>query len=186
MWAKIMGSELVEIINRPKSMTINDVQYPQSIFSSAWTVEERKAIGIVPYVYTGNSINNMFYKTTENAPTVEADRVVVTRTQTALNIDNIKTTMKDNINSVISSTLAETDWYHIRKIETDEDIPASISKWRSDLRAKAIALETAIDAATDVAGLEAMTVITEEMFDAGKKNSEFHDWPHDPRREELG
>ena len=186
MWARIMGEQLVEIINRPKSMTINDIQYPKSIFSSAWTVEERKAIGIVPYVYTGSSLNNMFYKTTENAPTVEADRVVVTRTQTALNIDNIKATMKDNINSVLSSTLAQTDWYHIRKIETDEAIPADISKWRSDLRAKAVALETTIDAKTDVAGLEAMTVITEEMFDAGKKASEFNDWPHDPRKEELG
>ena len=174
MWARIMGSKLVEIINRPKSMTINDIQYPKSIFSSAWTDEERKAIGIVPYVYTGNSINNMFYKTTENAPTVEADRVVVARTQTALNLDNIKATMKDKINFVISSTLAQTDWYHIRKIETDEAIPADISKWRSDLRAKALA------------GLAAMTVVTEEMFDAGKKASEFEEWPIDPRREELG
>ena len=181
-----MGSKLVEIINRPKSMTINDIQYPKSIFSSAWTDEERKAIGIVPYVYTGNSINNMFYKTTENAPTVEADRVVVARTQTALNLDNIKATMKDKINFVISSTLAQTDWYHIRKIETDEAIPADISKWRSDLRAKALALETAIDAKKDVAGLAAMTVVTEEMFDAGKKASEFEEWPIDPRREELG
>ena len=181
-----MGEQLVEIINRPKSMTINDIQYPKSIFSSAWTVEERKAIGIVPYVYTGSSLNNMFYKTTEASPAVEADKVVVARTQTALNIDNIKATMKDNINSVLSSTLAQTDWYHIRKIETDEAIPADISKWRSDLRAKAVALETTIDAKTDVAGLEAMTVITEEMFDAGKKASEFNDWPHDPRKEELG
>tara|TARA_R110000803_G_scaffold50284_1_gene104392 strand:+ start:2021 stop:2581 length:561 start_codon:yes stop_codon:yes gene_type:complete len=186
MWARIMGSKLVEIINRPKSMTINDVQYPKSIFSSAWTVEQRKAIGIVPYVYTGNSINNMFYKTTENAPTVEADRVVVTRTQTATSIDNIKATMKDNINSVLSSTLAKTDWYHIRKIETDEAIPADISKWRSDLRAKAIALENAIDAKKDVAGLEAMTMITKEMFAKDIKASEFYDWPRDPRREELG
>ena len=54
MWARIMGSELVEIINRPKSMTINDIQYPKSIFSSACTVDERKALGIVPYIYTGN------------------------------------------------------------------------------------------------------------------------------------
>jgi len=92
--------------------------------------------------------------------------------------------MKDKINSVISSTLAQTDWYHIRKIETDEAIPADISKWRSDLRAKAIALESSIDAKTDVAGLEAMTVITEEMIDAGKKASEFDEWPTDPRLEE--
>ena len=186
MWARIMGSELVEIINRPKSMTINDIQYPKSIFSSAWTVEERKALGIVPYVYTGNYVNSMFYKTSEASPAVEADKVVVSRTQTALNIDNIKATMKDNINSVLSSTLAQTDWYHIRKIETDEAIPADISKWRSDLRAKAVALETTIDAKTDVTGLEAMTVYTIEMRDAGKKASEFDEWPRNPREKDLG
>ena len=28
MWARIMGSQLVEIINIPKPMTINDIQYP--------------------------------------------------------------------------------------------------------------------------------------------------------------
>ena len=186
MWASIMGEQLVEIINTPKGMTINGIQYPVSIFTRAWTDAARKAIGIVPYVYTGNSINNMFYKTTEASPTVEADRVVVSRTQTALNLDNIKAPMKDKINFLISSTPAQTDWYHIRKIETDEAIPADISKWRSDLRAKAVALETAIDAKKDVAGLAAMTVVTEEMFDAGKKSSEFGDWPIDPRREELG
>ena len=55
MWARIMGSQLVEIINIPKPMTINDIQYPFSIFTRAWTDEERKALGIVPYVYEGSS-----------------------------------------------------------------------------------------------------------------------------------
>ena len=184
MWARIMGEQLVEIINRPKSMTINDVQYPQSIFSSAYTVDERKALGIVPYIYTGSYVNSMFYKTSEASPTVEVDKVVVARTQTARDIASIKVVMKDHVNSVLSSNLTKTDWYHIRKIETDEALPADISKWRSDLRAKAIALETAIDAATDVAGLEAMTVYTTEMKNAGKKASEFDEWPTDPRLEE--
>jgi hypothetical protein len=186
MWARIMGSQLVEIINTPKGMTINGIQYPVSIFTRAWTDVARKALGIVPYVYTGNSINNMFYTTSESSPTVEEDRVVVAKTQTARDIASIKVVMKNHVSSVLSNYLTKTDWYHIRKIETDEALPADISKWRSDLRARAIALETAIDAATDVAGLEAMTMITEEMFDAGKKASEFDEWPVDPRREVLG
>jgi len=184
MWARIMGSQLVEIINTPKGMTINDIQYPVSIFTRAWTDAARKALGIVPYVYTGNSVENMFYTTSEAAPSVEEDRVVVAKTQTARDMASIKVVMKDHISSVLSSYLTQTDWYHIRKIETDEALPADISKWRSDLRAKAVALETAIDAATDVAGLEAMTIYTEEMQDAGKEASEFDEWPTDPRLEE--
>ena len=96
MWARIMGSQLVEIISIPKPMTINDIQYPFSIFTKAWT-------------------------------------------------------------------------------------DADLAKWRTDLRAKAAALETAIDAKSDVAGLEAMTVFTKEMEDAGKKASEFDEWPLNPR-----
>ena len=186
MWARIMGEQLVEIINTPKGMTINGIQYPVSIFTRAWTDVARKSLGIVPYVYTGNSINNMFYTTSESSPTVEEDRVVVAKTQTARDIASIKVVMKDHVSSVLSSYLTKTDWYHIRKIETDEALPADISKWRSDLRAKAIALETTIDAKTDVAGLETMTVYTMEMLDAGKKASEFDEWPVDPRREVLG
>ena len=57
MWARIVGTQLVEIIHQPKAMTINDVQYPKSIFGSSWTAEERKAIGIVPYEYEGNAFS---------------------------------------------------------------------------------------------------------------------------------
>tara|TARA_R110002153_G_scaffold76155_3_gene196384 strand:+ start:318 stop:872 length:555 start_codon:yes stop_codon:yes gene_type:complete len=181
MWARIMGSQLVEIINTPKSMTLNDIQYPVSIFTRAWTDEERKALGIVPYVYEGNSVENMFYTSSESSPAVQADKVVVTRSQTARDIKNIKAAMKKHVSSVLQSALAQTDWIVIREQDNGTAKPADLAKWRIDLRAKAAALETAIDAKSDVAGLEAMTAFTEEMSDAGKKSSEFDEWPADPR-----
>ena len=181
MWARIMGSQLVEVINQPKAMTINDVQYPKTIFTRAWTDEERKALGIVPYVYEGSMVENMFYTSSESAPAVEENRVVVTRTQTARDIDAIKDTMKKHVSDVLSSYLAQTDWIVIREQDNGTPKPADLAQWRTDLRAKADALEAAIDAKTDVAGLEAMTVFTEEMADAGKVASEFNDWPVNPR-----
>ena len=183
MWGRIVDGELIEIIDTPKSITINDIQYPVSIFTTAWTDVARKALGIVPYVYTGNTVENMFYTTSEAAPSIEEDRVVVAKTQSARDITSIKKVMKAHVNSVLSSTLAQTDWYYIRKVETDEALPANMSRWRSDLRAKAVALETSIDALTDVAKLEAMTVYTQEMLNSGKKASEFDEWPTDPRLE---
>ena len=181
MWARIMGSQLVEIIKIPKSMYINDIQYPTSIFSSSWTNAERKDLGIVPYEYEGSRINNMFYTTSEAAPAVESDRVVVKRTQTARNVDDIKTTMKNSVSQTLKSYLEQTDWIVIREQDNGTAKPSDLAKWRTDLRAKAAALETAIDDKTDVAGLEAMTVFTEEMRDAGKKASEFDEWPQNPR-----
>lgn len=181
MWARIMGSQLVEIISIPKPMTINDTQYPFSIFTKAWTDEERKALGIVPYVYEGNATENMFYTSSESSPVVQADKVVVTKSQTPRDVDAIKNTMKNHISSVLQSTLAQTDWIVIREQDNGTAKPADLAKWRTDLRAKAAALETAIDAKSDVAGLEAMTVFTQAMADAGKESSEFDEWPKNPR-----
>ena len=185
MWARIMGSQLVEIINMPKSMYINDIQYPKSIFGSSWTNAERKDLGIVPYEYEGSRIENMFYTTSEAAPAVESDRVVVKRTQTARNVDDIKATMKNSVSQTLKSYLEQTDWIVIREQDNGTAKPSDLAKWRTDLRAKAAALETAIDDKTDVAGLEAMTVFTEEMRDAGKKSSELNDWPVNPRESAI-
>lgn len=181
MWARIMGSQLVEIIHKPKSMYINDIQYPKSIFGSSWTDAERKELGIVPYEYEGSFVENMFYTTSEAAPAVESDRVVVRRTQSANNIDDIKAAMKNNVSKTLAGYLEQTDWIVIREQDNGTAKPSDLAKWRTDLRAKAAALETAIDDKTDVAGLEAMTVFTKEMEDAGKKASEFHEWPENPR-----
>ena len=180
MWARIVGTQLVEIIHQPKAMTINDVQYPKSIFGSSWTDEERKAIGIVPYEYEGSYISNMFYSTSEAAPAVEENRVVVRRTQSANNIDDIKAVMKNSVSKTLGNYLEQTDWIVIREQDNGTAKPADLAKWRTDLRAKAAALETAIDSKSDVAGLEAMTVATQEMID-NEENAEFHDWPVNPR-----
>ena len=180
MWARIMGNQLVDIIYQPKAMTINNVQYPKSIFGLAWTNEERKALGIVPYVYEGSYIENMFYSTSEAAPAVEEDRVVVRRTQSANDIDDIKVAMKNSVSKTLSGYLEQTDWIVIREQDNGTAKPADLAQWRTDLRAKAAALETAIDSKTDVAGLEAMTVVTQEMID-NEENAEFYDWPVNPR-----
>ena len=180
MWARIVGTQLVEIIHQPKTMTINDVQYPKSIFSLAWTNEERKALGIVPYVYEGSYISNMFYSTNEAAPAVEENRVVVRRTQSANNVDDIKAAMKNSVSKTLGNYLEQTDWIVIREQDNGTAKPADLAKWRTDLRAKAAALETAIDSKSDVAGLEAMTIVTEEMF-KNNESAEFYDWPVNPR-----
>ena len=185
MWARIMGNQFVEIISHPKPMTINNVQYPKSIFTRAWTDEQRKALGIVPYEYEGSIIENMFYTSSESAPVVKADKVVVTRTNTARDIDDIKATMKKHVSDVLSGYLTQTDWIVIREQDNGTAKPADLAKWRTDLSAKAVALETAIDDKSDVAGLEAMTVFTEEMQDAGKTASEFNEWPVNPREEVI-
>jgi hypothetical protein len=64
MWARIEDNKIVQTISNPKAMTLNDIQYPKSIFTRAWTDEERKSLGIVPYVYSGINRNDEYYTST--------------------------------------------------------------------------------------------------------------------------
>ena len=46
------------------------------------------------------------------------------------------------------------DWYYIRKLETDEDVPNDVLLYRASLRTVCTAREAVINAAADVAALE--------------------------------
>ena len=182
MWARISGNQLLEIIRVPKGMKINGVQYPKTIFTDAWTDAERKGIGIVPYEYTGKLVNSMFYTTSESAPIVLDHKVTVTRTTTARELVTIKDAMKSQINAVLSALFGSTDWYFIRKVDNGTPVPDDIVKWRNDLRARALVLESAGDSKGNVAGLEAMTIVTPEMLeDDIEAVAEINDWPVNPR-----
>jgi len=195
MWALVNDGLVVKTINNPKPMIVDDIRHPKEIFTRAWTDAERKAIGILPYVFEGSYVKNMFYTTSESSPSVGSDSVVITRTQTSRSVSDIKTTMKSLTNSALSSYLTQTDWIVIRKADTGEDAPADLAQWRTDLRAKAAEIETAIDEKSSVADLEAMTTPTAEQLQtyeddlaAAEEGEEvsppeafFSDWPKNPR-----
>ena len=195
MWALVNDGLVVKTINNPKPMIVDDIRHPKEIFTRAWTDAERKAIGILPYVFEGSYVKNMFYTTSESSPSVGSDSVVITRTQTSRSVSDIKTTMKSLTNSALSSYLTQTDWVVIRKVETGKDAPTDLATWRSDLRARAVEIETAIDEKSSVADLEAMTTPTAEQLQtyeddlaAAEEGEElsppeafFSDWPKNPR-----
>ena len=107
----------------------------------------------------------------------------MTRTKSSRDISKIKDTMKNHINSVLSSYLSQTDWIIIRKIDTGKEPPTDLAQWRTDLRAKAVELEGLVDSKTTVEELEAMSVLTKEDVDAGKTSAVFYSWPRNPREE---
>ena len=88
--------------------------------------------------------------------------------------------MKNSVSKTLGGYLDQTDWIVIREQDNGTAKPADLAKWRTDLRAKAVALETAIDSKSDVAALEAMTIVTSEMVEK-EENAEFYDWPVNPR-----
>ena len=156
MWGRVLNGQLIEIIKLPKAVMINDIQHPQTIFTRAWTDEERKSIGILPYLYSGSDINNEFYKTTFS-DTVGED--VITRTYTNTPVSDLSSLKSLKINQAKSQTkgeLSQTDWYIVRNSEVSTAIPSEITAYRSAMRSNYDTLKTAITNAADVDAVAAL------------------------------
>ena len=46
MWALIEDGSITKLINNPRGMVIDNIQYSRNIFSFRWSNEEREAIGL--------------------------------------------------------------------------------------------------------------------------------------------
>ena len=160
MWARVLNGQLVEIINQPKAIMINDVQHPKTIFTRAWTNEERKAIGILPYTYSGSNINNEYYTSTFS-DSVGDDAVTRTYTNNAVsNLTELKTNKITDAKSYANQLLSDTDWYVVRNAETSTAIPSEITAFRTAVRTNYAALKTAITDAANVAAVAALYSFT--------------------------
>ena len=153
MWGRVLSGQLVEIIHQPKAIMINDVQHPKTIFTQAWTNEERKAIGILPYTYSGSNINNEYYTSTFS-DSVGDDAVTRTYTNNAVSdLAELKTNKITGAKSHANQLLSDTDWYVVRNAETSTAIPSEITSFRTAVRTNYAALKTAITDAANVAAV---------------------------------
>jgi hypothetical protein len=182
MYAVITDGNVSQVTSMPRRIKIKGNSYPASIFTK-WSEEDRQKVGLVTVKTVGSHKSDTFYTNSEEFVVVDGTKVERRITNAAKNIDSIKTVLKDQINSTLYNALIRTDWIVIRKADVDKDIPSNIVKWRTDLREKATELETLVNAKSTVGELEAITIITKEEIDNGKKVSVFYDWPEDPRKE---
>ena len=156
MWGRVFNGQLVEIIYTPKAILINDVQHPKTIFTRAWTDEERKAIGILPYAYSGNDRQDEYYTSTFS-DSVGNNAVTRTYTNNAnSDLSGLKANKITEAKKSANLLLSDTDWYVVRNAETSTAIPSQITAYRTAVRANYAALKTAITNAANVAAVEAI------------------------------
>ena len=90
----------------------------------------------------------------------------------------LKSTLKNDVKIQQGSFLDQTDWVIIRKADIDKEIPTNIKTWRDAIRAKAIEMENAIDAASSIDDIAKLWV-THKVDEEGKtvKSGILYDWP---------
>ena len=167
MFALVESGSIIKFFSGNKGVTIEDIQYPKTIFS-IWTEDERNEIGIFSVeIDNTNKKDEEYYYNTNITYSFDKDKVIGSYgLATPKNLDDeyddddklvaygLKSKKKQIIKRQAEGLLAPTDWYVVKATEVEDySVPSNITTFRADVRAKSNEMETAIDNATDVDAL---------------------------------
>ena len=207
MWAKLNSDKdtIEEIIVNPKSMTVDGITHPRTLFS-LWTDAERKAINIVPVTTTGTSLDSKYYIEVDEAFAIASDKNSVVRTIGVKDSDRkladedavdengdkikdadgnqvinygLKTQAKDRATNNANGLLQGFNWLIQRKVTADTAVPSAVVTYMAAVRTAHASICTAIDNASD---MDAFIVLhtTEYNEDGSVKTvAKVQDWPDD-------
>ena len=189
MFALVESGSITKMLSGNKGVTIGDIQHPKQIFT-IWTEAERNAIGIytvemdnskkkdekwyintdITYAFSGGKVTGSYGDATAKA---HADTTWTSQDKTDgkipegedvgdVAVKGLKTILIEQVKSQAEGILNKTDWYVIRKADTDEAVPSSIATHRAAVRSKQAEQETAITNASDTPALETLYTYTEQ------------------------
>ena len=184
-WAIVKNSQLIEISNGNKPITVGDVVHPKDIFKH-WTKLQLKDIGVYEFI-SGSTPDTRFE--TPTTPSYKDDDSAVTDTETINKKDKaiadtlytsqnktdgvipegkdvgdvaskgLKTKYTEQIQKQASGLLAPTDWMVTRKVEdSNKTIPSAVSTYRASVRTEADKILQAISDCDTLDKLKALFV----------------------------
>ena len=182
MWALIEDGSITKLINNPRSMIIDDIQYSRNIFSFRWSNEEREAKGIYEVIQNNaKKKDEAYYTNTNQTFTYDADAGTVTATygdatakahadtlfteedednglgtEGEVKAEGLKTVRIRTIKQQASNELRRTDWYIVRKADANTAVPSAITNHRAAVRTKCASMETAITNASNTAAIQTL------------------------------
>jgi hypothetical protein len=186
MWALIEDGSITKLINNPRGMVIDNIQYSRNIFSFRWSNEEREAIGLyevefdnskkkdeqwyintdVSYAFAGGKVTASYGDATAKA---HADTLFTAQdesdgkgTEGEVKVEGLKTIKIREVKRQAAGILQDTDWYITRKADAGTAVPSAITNHRAAVRTKAAEMETAITNASDTPALETLYTYTEQ------------------------
>ena len=203
MWARVKASQVIEIINGAKAMTIDGTQYPASIFK-IWSAADLKAKGLYSYTETGMK-DTMYYNIGAIKYTVDDDKgtVVGTYTTTEKGMDDVKwtskeisdgdapegattdtvktkglkTLWKEKIKASAASLIAPYDWYSLRKAQAGTAIPSDINTYMNAVRTASAVNEANVASTANVTQMIERSQDSYDSEGVWTANSVYNEWP---------
>lgn len=153
-------------VNPNNAFTLDGIQYPANWYRLA-TAEERTALGFAT-VSDPAPVDQRFYWSADNPKLLndreesdkdgnplyvkvwDADTESMVDTEERLVTKGLKSQWTAQVKDTANKLLASTDWYVIRKAETDTAIPDNVVTYRAAVKTECSRLETAISGAADI------------------------------------
>ena len=172
-------NSIVRMYKGNKGVLIGENQYPQQIFT-LWSEAERNAIDIytiemdeskkkdeqwyyntdITYSFDGSKVTGSYGDATvkphADALFTAQDETDGLGTEGDIKSVGLKTVLIRQVKLRAQNELSKTDWYVIRKADTDEAVPSAVATHRAAVRSKQASMETAITNASDTPALETL------------------------------
>ena len=187
MFAIVESGSITSMPKGNKGVEINGIKHPASIFT-LWSESERNAIGVytveidetnlkskewynntnITYAFSGGKVTGS-YGTATAKP--HADILYTEQNKTDNEIptgkdvgdvkqEGLKTILIREVKAQAQGILNQTDWYVVRKADTDEAIPSNVATHRAAVRTKQASMETSITNASDTPALQTLFTYT--------------------------
>ena len=185
MFALVESGSITKMLSGNRGITIGDTQYPRSIYT-LWSEAERNAIGIyaveidesklkdeewyhntnVTYSFDDSKVKGVYGDATAKAHAdvlfTQEDEDNGLGTKDDVRVPGLKTIFIKQVKAETAQELQKTDWYVVRKADTDEAIPSAVATHRAAVRSKQADMETAITNASDTPALETLYTYTKQ------------------------
>ena len=185
MFALVDNQQITKHLSGNRGITLNNIQYPKSIFT-LWSEAERNAIGIYEVtVDTTNKKDEQWYINTDVSYGVESNKAVGSYgtatakahadtlftaqdeidglgTEGEVKTEGLKTQLIRTVKQQAAGELQNTDWYVVRKADAGTAVPSAITTHRAAVRTKCAEMETAITNAADTPALKTLYTYTRQ------------------------
>ena len=130
-----------QIIKTPKTMVIAGITHPKAIFRDG---DMLTSLGIKPYSEV--TPDSRYYWNGAYTVDTSGDEVVGTYAGIDKDVDTLKASMLDTINSQVASKQGEIDWYWAREDKGGTAVPSEISDYATAIYSEQATKESEVDA----------------------------------------
>lgn len=183
MFALVKEDQVIKVLKPGQTYVDVDsgVQHPGDIFRK-WSRDELKNIGIYEIVQERMEFDpKTEYEIGAEGYIINDDVVTMSRAKKDKNIDMVKENEIKSVKNRQYQLLNHTDWYYIRKVDKDIDIPANVQDYRNEVRIAGDKMIEAIHGVIDKEGFQSLypVLVSEtsgkELINTG---GILHMWPN--------